>query len=57
MDASLLLLEGAKLAIQSYFNYMSVAGKTSEEVDAVYQQEKAQFEKNNPDTLEDTPQA
>jgi len=57
MDASLLLLEGAKLAIQSYFNYMRVAGKTPEEVDAVYQQEKAQFEKNNPDELEDTPPA
>jgi len=57
MDASLLLLEGAKLAIQSYFNYMRVAGKTPEEVDAVYQQEKAQFEKNSPDELEDTPPA
>ena len=51
MDSNLLLLEGAKLAIQSYFNYMRLAGKTPEEMEEVFQKERETFLKNNPKDL------
>lgn len=47
------LVEGAKLALQSYFNYMRLAGASEEEKEALYQSEKATFEANKPSDLPD----
>jgi len=51
--ASALIMEGAKLALQVYFLNMKLAGKTVEEIKAVFDSEKAMFEKNRPEYLPD----
>jgi hypothetical protein len=48
-----ILVEGAKIATQSYFNYMRLAGKTPEEIDAMYEEEKKRFMENDPADLPD----
>lgn len=48
-----LLVEGAKVGLQSYFNYMRVAGKSEEEISALYEEEKRNFLENDPDKLPD----
>ena len=53
MDAALIIIEGAKLMLNAYFAYLKQAGKTLEEIDALYQMERDIFKKNNPDNLED----
>lgn len=50
---SIVLIEGSKVLLQAYFNFLRQAGKTPEEIDLLYKQEKAQFEMNNPNDLED----
>ena len=51
--ASALILEGAKLALQIYFVNMRLAGKTVEEINAVFDAEKLRFDKNRPEYLPD----
>jgi len=51
--ASALIMEGAKLALQVYFLNMRLAGKTVEEIEAVFDVEKAKFDKNRPEYLPD----
>ena len=51
--ASALILVGAKLALQVYFFNMRLAGKTVEEIDAVFDSEKLKFDKNRPEYLPD----
>jgi hypothetical protein len=53
MDPALVIIEGAKLFLQGYFNYMRMNGKTPEEAEALYKDERAQFDKNEPGNLED----
>jgi len=48
-----LVLEGAKLIITSYFNYMRLHGKTEEEIKSFLDAAKLEFDQNNPNTLED----
>lgn len=43
----------ATLIIQLYFAYMEQQGKTEAELEALYQQEKASFYANKPETLPD----
>lgn len=43
--------ELAKLALQMYLQYMKLAGKAPEEIEVVYQQEKAEFLAKNPAML------
>lgn len=47
--------ELAKLGLQAYFQYMRVAGKTDEEIEATYQAERAAFQARPPDQLPDVP--
>ena len=51
MDTGLLILELAKLTIQTYFSYMKIAGKTDEEIEEIYSEEKAKFTANKPEDL------
>jgi len=51
--ASALILEGAKLALQAYMINMKLAGKTPEQMKALFDAEKALFEKNRPESLKD----
>jgi hypothetical protein len=48
-----LIIEGGKLILSAYFNFMRQAGKTAEEMEALYASEKELFLKNNPANLED----
>lgn len=52
-DPALVIVEGGKLILQAYFNYMRQAGKTEEEAEELYQSEKQQFDFNQPSNLED----
>lgn len=45
--------EMAKLGLQSYFQYMAIAGKTEQEMEQVYQAEKAGFHDRRPELLKD----
>lgn len=47
------LVEAAKAGLQLYFTNMRMAGKTDEEIDQLYQAEKAQAQINKPEQLED----
>lgn len=49
------LVELAKLGLQAYFNATRLAGKTEDEIDQLYFDEKSEFEANNPATLPDVP--
>ena len=49
------ILELAKLGLQTWFQSMRMAGKSEEEVDAMYYNEKAEFEALHPDKLPDVP--
>lgn len=49
------LVELAKTSLQAYFQALRLAGKTPEETDVMYQDEKKEFEANAPDTLPDVP--
>jgi len=46
-------IELAKLALQLYFRAMEMAGKTDEEMEILYQNERAYFVENQPSTLPD----
>ncbi len=50
---SALIMEGAKLALNIYFTNAKLAGKTDEEIKAVFDTEKAKFMKNRPEGLPD----
>ena len=49
------LIELGKLGLQTYLQAMRLAGKTPEEIDKMYQEEKIYFDANPPDTLPDVP--
>ena len=44
-------IELAKLALQLYFRAMEMAGKTAEEMEILYQNERAYFVEHHPSTL------
>jgi hypothetical protein len=46
-------VELAKLALQAYFLMMQTAGKTQEEIDAIYKDQQAYFLAHPPSTLPD----
>jgi hypothetical protein len=46
-------VELAKLALQTYFQYMRVAGKSDEEIEALYTAEKSAFLARSPANLPD----
>ena len=50
------LIELAKTGLQAFFSAMRLAGKSSEEIDEMYQAEKAYFEAHPPDTLPEVPE-
>lgn len=54
MGSEVIILEGAKLFLSAYFGYMRLQGKTEEEIQAVYDLAKADFDNNDPTKLEDT---
>ena len=47
------LVELAKLGLQAYFLAMQTAGKTQEEIDKIYEQQKEYFIAHPPSTLPD----
>lgn len=47
------IIELAKMGLSIYFQSMRMAGKTQEEIEAMYEAEKAEFYTNNPDNLPD----
>lgn len=47
------LIELGKLSLQAYLQAMRLVGKTPEETDRIYQEEKVYFEAHSPDTLPD----
>jgi len=47
------IVEVLKLMIGAYFSLARVSGGTEEEIQAIYDEEKAKFDKNTPDKLED----
>ena len=49
------LIELGKLGLQAYFQAMRLAGKTPEEVDKMYQEEKIYFDAHPPSTLPEVP--
>lgn len=52
-NAVIPLLELAKLLLSGYFQAVKLANKTDEEIDQIYQDEKAKFEQNKPSNLPD----
>ena len=55
MGAEVLILEGAKLILGAYFDYMRLNGKTEAEIKAVLTAEIAKFDANDPFKLADVP--
>ena len=51
--STVLLVELAKLGIQVFFQSLRMAGKTPEEIDMMFQEEKATFLANKPEDLPD----
>jgi len=49
------VIELGKLGLQAYFQAMRMAGKSDEEINRLYQEEKAYFDAHPPDTLPDVP--
>ena len=49
------LIELGKLGLQAWFQANRLAGKTEDEIDALYNAEKKEFQANNPDNLPDVP--
>jgi len=49
------LIELGKLGLQAYLQAMRLAGKTPEETDRIYQEEKVYFDAHSPETLPDVP--
>jgi len=47
------MFELAKLSLAAYFQYMRLSNKTPEEIDAIYNSVKAEFEARNPSQLQD----
>jgi hypothetical protein len=47
------ILEIAKLLLGAYFSYAKLNGATDEEIEALYQDEKKNFDENKPDFLPD----
>ena len=47
------ILEVAKMLLGAYFSYARLQGATEEELEALYQTEKDEFDKNNPLDLPD----
>ena len=50
------LIELGKVALQSYFSLMRMAGKSEAEIEAMYQTEKKEFKANPPESLPDVPE-
>jgi hypothetical protein len=48
-----LLVEGAKFGLQAYFTNMKLAGKTEEEINALFAAEYAEFKQKRPENLPD----
>lgn len=53
MGSEVLILEAAKLILNSYFTYMNMQGKTEAEAKEFFDKESAKFAKNDPAKLED----
>lgn len=51
MQIELLLIEAAKLALQSFFIQMNLANKSEEEILKIYTEEREKFKKNKPEDL------
>jgi len=49
------LIELGKLSLQAYLQAMRLAGKTPEEIDQTYQEEKVYFDAHPSNTLPDVP--
>jgi hypothetical protein len=47
------LIELGIVGIQGVFTLLSMAGKTPEEIDAIYAEEKVKFQANKPEKLPD----
>jgi len=47
------LIDLAVVGIQGAFSLLEMAGKTPEEIDAIYAEEKAKFQANKPEDLPD----
>ena len=47
------LIELAKAGLQAFFSAMRLAGKSQEEIEEIYQAEKAYFEAHPPESLPD----
>jgi len=50
---ALKLIELGITGIQGAFSLLEMAGKTPEEIDAIYMEEKAKFQGNKPENLPD----
>jgi len=53
MDTSQVLVELAKVAVNSFFTYMKLANKTQEEIEEIFKAEERKFLLNDPSKLED----
>jgi hypothetical protein len=51
MNIELLVIELAKIGLQGTFNYLRAVGKTEEEIDEFYWNEKSEFLRNHPSKL------
>lgn len=49
------IVELGKLGLQAWFQSMRLAGKSEDEISAMYQAEKTEFEANAPPNLPDVP--
>lgn len=52
---ALKLIELGIAGIQGAFSLLEMAGKTPEEIDAIYAEEKAKFQANKPEDLPEVP--
>lgn len=50
------LIELGKLGLQTYLQAMRMAGKSPEEIDKMYQEERIYFDAHPPSTLPDVPE-
>jgi hypothetical protein len=53
MGAEVIVIPVAQMILQAYFALMAQQGKTAEEAEALYQQERAAFYANKPEDLPD----
>lgn len=55
MGTELVILEAARLALQVYFMNIRLAGKTDEEIERIYSEERDKFIRNRPEDLPEIP--